>query len=94
MDELRKRIKKLFAQYGYDELINHLVALFPQWISVDDRLPERGIRVLTYNRDRTMDIDLVISASAKHSEYWLSARATRDTVTHWQPLPQPPKEQE
>ena len=41
LDELERKIKKLFAQYGYNELVEQLLLLFPQWVGVNDRLPEK-----------------------------------------------------
>ena len=57
-----------------------------EWISVKDRLPEEEARVLVYldsNRSYTKtDTDRLINSK------WV--RWGRD-VTHWMPLPDPPK---
>jgi len=56
-----------------------------QWISVEDRLPEDEEIVLAY-ADGYMD---------EVTTYWLiSKHATIQWyhVTHWQPLPEPPKD--
>ena len=57
-----------------------------EWISVKDRLPEEEARVLVYldsNRNYTKtDTDRLINSK------WV--RWGRD-VTHWMPLPEPPK---
>lgn len=64
-----------------------------EWISVEDRLPQEGVKVLTLDkwghiRDRNLQ------------KYWTGDKAYfrpdgmepgRD-ITHWMPLPEPPKE--
>ena len=65
-----------------------------KWISVDDRLPTRGELVLVSSMD---------FLTKKHGWFYL-ARYTKKTktwsgeegyifghVTHWMPLPEPPK---
>ncbi len=58
------------------------------WISVKDRLPEEDVRVLVYiNSERSytkIDTDRI--------KYGKWIRWYKD-VTHWQPLPEPPKEE-
>ena len=64
------------------------------WIPVTERLPEHCVTVLSYDgRDyRTVKTD-----SYDHCfECWLSDMGDildRNTVTHWMPLPEPPKEE-
>lgn len=64
------------------------------WIPVTERLPEHCVTVLSYDgRDyRTVKTD-----SYDHCfECWLSDMddiLDRNTVTHWMPLPEPPKEE-
>lgn len=53
-----------------------------KWISVEDELPEATYQVLTVDDEDWIEID------ALGSEDWLSHR----NVTHWMPLPVPPKE--
>lgn len=64
------------------------------WISVDERLPELGERVLTFTASgietlyrSQYDNDLFIWERDCCQDYW-----TDEQVTHWQPLPQPPSE--
>ncbi len=59
------------------------------WISVKDRLPKLGQRVMAHCRAGIMtflryDGDVWFEMSSRN-EYLLSF------VTHWQPLPEPPK---
>lgn len=66
--------------------------VMPQWISVKDRLPEELIRVLTYGCD-----DFSFSFIKDGSWTWIDDEGhiflERD-ITHWMPLPAPPKEEE
>ena len=53
-----------------------------EWISVEDRLPELYKYVITYDMSLGVSIDSVLS----NGEFVLGRR-----VTHWMPLPEPPK---
>ena len=53
----------------------------PRWIPVTERLPEAGVYVLAYSAD-----DDYMTVEAKH-------KFEAFQITHWIPLPQPPKEE-
>ena len=61
------------------------------WISVEDKLPEKGELVLfcdsknTICRDRQIYLDLLDNRNEAVYNYL-------HNYTHWQPLPSPPKE--
>ena len=57
------------------------------WISVKDRLPEEGENVLTYGARPFYDVFYINRLINKESGEWLY-----DGVTHWMPLPEPPKD--
>ncbi len=61
-----------------------------QWISVEDRLPEKGERVLITNGA------FVCESFLANNDKW--QRGGTDLFfmqpTHWQPMPEPPKERE
>ena len=64
-----------------------------RWISVEDRLPEVGQCVLVWCESRMFKKHITISTymrtySAERETYF--SRRVRN-VTHWMPLPQPPK---
>lgn len=69
----------------------HLRAAIPKWISTKERIPEGWAIVI---------IDGHVQRQAARLEYgaWIWAdedadSAPKEVVTHWQPLPEPPKEQ-
>lgn len=61
----------------------------PSWISVTERLPERGVNVIALGSRGG-----VYTAQYKGSIYWhkLNARNHMCEPTHWMPLPEPPGE--
>jgi len=72
------------------DAIEELLAVVPHWISVEERLPDVAEKLITYNGNFV-------------SENWLCTVASKDGkinvwaysegfVTHWMPLPEPPKE--
>lgn len=63
----------------------------PQWISVEERLPNHYEEVLVVSKLKNIVYfawyDADISMFMGHGHMW----TTRE-VTHWMPLPEPPKE--
>lgn len=58
-----------------------------EWISVEDAMPEAGQSVWVY-RNTKIDIDCERFQSDKWDGWdWTYV----DDVTHWMPLPEPPK---
>ena len=99
-DKVKEKLVELLAESEYmsfekkaDHLISNGVTVVDkfatteqQWISVKDRLPEYGKRVLTFgSRDGQLYvyIDQICGDGG-----WLFATWE---ITHWMPLPQPPK---
>jgi hypothetical protein len=82
-------IKYLF----YDQIADYLIAngvTVQEWISVKDRLPEKGKAVLCFctNDDYWIALwDRCDDELWSDGEWWRA----KDFVTHWMPLPQPPK---
>ena len=64
-----------------------LKASAPKWISVDDRLPEQGEEAICINADGDMMI-------GKYTEWGWMFPCYFEELTHWMPIPQPPKEVE
>ena len=73
-----------------------------KWISVEERLPKSGDRVWCSMRNKKRDAFVFSDALI----YWVKGRRREWThsdcnpldeslkVTHWQPLPEPPKQTE
>ena len=73
-----------------------LRARVPQWISVDDRLPEEGEYVLCVLKGfkyggKIQVCKFVPADKFKDKPYFEHFRNGFPSVTHWMPLPQPPK---
>jgi len=73
-----------------------------EWISVNDDLPQNGVYVLALERvpnpSSYLSIDLipwVFQARFYRSNGWeVKYKQDAPIVTHWMPLPAPPKENE
>lgn len=67
--------------------IRQLEAKVPKWISVEDRLPMCGERVLITEGSAVFEAYLSISHK------WVrTGIGWTESVTHWMPLPEPPEE--
>jgi hypothetical protein len=68
------------------------------WISVKDKSPEINQRVLlATNEKRSIVTGHRLSPAGKNEPWFhtdLGLWCGTETVTHWQPLPEPPKEEE
>ena len=87
--------------YGVDalaiaqHLTNHGVTV-QEWVSVEDRLPEEGEYVLCvlkgFNYGGKIQVCKFVPADKfKDKPYFEHFRNGFPSVTHWMPLPQPPK---
>ena len=67
-----------------------------EWISVEDRLPKTGKTILVYatrfEHDKTRMAFRTVHGF--YDAYECGCGCLIDGVTHWQPLPPPPKEQD
>lgn len=74
------------------ELVRKLQPKVQRWISVKERLPEPYTRVIGYMAWKA------ITAIEFQNNHWYSIDHLEplpdEAVTHWMPLPQPPKEDE
>ena len=66
-----------------DYLITHGVTV-QEWISVDDRLPEQGEKAICIDADGDMMI-------GKYTEWGWMFPCYFEELTHWMPVPEPPK---
>ena len=63
------------------ELADKIIALFPQWINVEDELPEEEDIILMYRKGYGVNSVLM------NGRLWRAIKPT-----HWMPLLQPPRE--
>lgn len=97
-EELEKRSEKgdWFRQFeikfnAEQKIINELRKR--QWISVKDRLPEPAENVLIFTDYHGGCVDIGRYVLQGNLPFWARGGAEiKDNVTHWQPLPEPPKE--
>ena len=73
-----------------DYLIDNGVTV-QEWISVKDRLPEAWKQVLIYSQHDFCESAVYIGVPGKWRVTWNHEMLDADSVTHWMPLPQPPK---
>ena len=58
------------------------------WISVEDRLPDKEGTYLTYTDKEKTIIDVFCIYPSHGTKFWVGGNGK---VTHWMPLPEPPK---
>ena len=63
----------------------------PRWIPVTERLPEVRVWVLCYCRANSFDVFRMTDEG--HWQYGNRSIYMKGYVTHWMPLPEPPKEE-
>ena len=97
--ELVKRAITDWKHGDVSEMIaDHLIAngvTVQEWISVDDRLPEPFVPVLVQMPGEE-PFPTVREGFISNDGIWQSAMFRREPgeVTHWKPMPHPPKEVE
>ena len=65
----------------------------PKWIPVTERLPEAGERVLCYCRANIYEVmKMRTDGDWVHNDQVYDSAYMSGFVTHWMPLPEPPKE--
>ena len=79
-----------FTEYLADHLISNGVTV-QEWISVKDRLPEPWKQVLIYSRHDFCESAFYIGVPGKWRVTWNHEMLDADSVTHWMPMPNPPK---
>ena len=100
--KLVELLKTSPTRNGYtdiEDIADHLIAngvTVQEWISVDDRLPEEGDYVLCvlkgFNYGGKIQVCKFVPADKFNDKpYFEHFRNGFPSVTHWMPLPQPPK---
>ena len=98
--DVRKKLVELLRDVQYlggleEKIADHLIAngvMVQEWISVTDRLPKPFVSVLVYMPGEE-PFSTVHEGFISNNGIWQSAMFRREPgeVTHWQPMPQPPK---
>jgi hypothetical protein len=88
-----------FCTYSNDTIIDiaeEIHKLYDnQWISVDDRLPEMGSYLIHNIRDEELNGSEIAWAFFNSDKKWANPSCGfYYKVTHWMPLPNPPKKEE
>jgi len=66
----------------------------PQWVSVEDGLPEEGLCVLGFEPHCLLNRDKGVGVIVADYDITEIRKATgKPWITHWMPLPEPPKEE-
>ena len=63
-----------------------MAARKPEWISVDERLPDKDGRFLTVDKKGYM---MVCYWQTRFG--WFASVCNKNAITHWMPLPEPPE---
>lgn len=74
------------------EKVTQLEAAQPRWISVNERLPEEGVWVLTrekYGKIRNRSLHVLSDGT---NRFWPDRLFAGEHITHWMPLPEAPEE--
>ena len=73
-----------YAKLAIEALEKENGVTVQEWISVDDRLPEQGEEAICIAADGDMMI-------GKYTEWGWMFPCYFEDLTHWMPLPEPPK---
>ena len=86
---LEKKVVSQCISSDYCRGWNDAVDAMPRWISVEERLPKHGAMVLCNTRDY-----IEVLQWDEKAMLWFGMRTinVKGFVTHWMPLPEPPKE--
>lgn len=99
IEELQKRVdvEKAFSD-AWEENANEcrvrfqkLLATFPKWISVNERLPEKEGYYITAFRFGDVGSNVFMRFNDGEGKWYQNSKDTGE-VTHWMNLPEPPKE--
>lgn len=66
-----------------------------EWISIEDRLPEKDGFYLVYAKSYNAFFpDVSIQEYVREIGFTYDRYLSEDSITHWMPLPKPPEEDE
>lgn len=64
---------------------------WPGWISVSERLPKRGVRVIGYDEFYGRIGEAHVAERAKTNHHLVFIDSDHCNITHWMPLPEAPQ---
>jgi len=76
------------------DAIEELLAAVPHWISVEERLPEKHVEVLICTEDYGKNELGFANTAVWDGSEWIETWNRKESipyVSHWMPLPEPPK---
>lgn len=86
-DETENILKQAYIEKTGTQWID--TGVLPQWISVEERLPDKGF----------LDKEIIVCKLNRFggqyvyvTRFWGTHSALWNNITHWMPLPEPPKE--
>ena len=92
---------KVLDEWWWEEkiakIVDHLIAngvTVQEWIPVTERFPEGGWPVLVWSRYGFCETAVYLGIPGKWRVTWNHDKLDVDSITHWMPLPEPPKENE
>ena len=88
--ELLKQIKYVSVENAANILIDNGVTV-QKWISVDDRLPEKGQEVLVFDESENWTGFAWLRPDETWTTLGFDFPFGLGEVTHWMPIPQSPK---
>ena len=94
-DQMTRAYPYTTDQFRIETTVDHLIAngvTVQEWVSVDDRLPEEKVNCIVHYQHAYCDNDgyFAIEFCFYDGEKFRLDPAYK--VTHWMPLPEPPKE--
>lgn len=87
-DELLKQLKNAPITICKEE---PSIEVVQEWIPVEERLPEDWTDVLVLSRFGFLETAVYTGTPGKWRAGWNGDMLESDSITHWMPLPQPPK---
>ena len=93
-EQIKLEVNHIFES-GANEIrvIEMIERLLPKWISVNDRLPNKGEEVLCFwieDEIKWHELGTLIDVDADGVTYWTGDECIEIRPTHWQPLTPPP----
>ena len=94
-EKLIELLSDMWQADSYEEIADHLIAngvTVQRWIPVTERLPETGVLVMCACNTNALHVlsydDVMDDWDAMYGHVCFR----KEFVTHWMPLPEPPKE--